>query len=104
PLSSAANSAEPSAENVPPKTVPNPPRFILKGAARPEVLLLSLVLKSRANFEVFLQEGLSENIAHPAIAEILKKATDVYRQDPNKFDKLTSLLVSFVDLPEALFM
>jgi DNA primase len=87
-----------------PKTVPNTPRFILKGASRPEVLLLSLVLKSRANFEVFLQENLSENITNPTVAEILKKAADVYRQDPNKFDKLTSLLVSFVDLPELLFM
>lgn len=87
-----------------PKTVPNQPKYILKGASRPEVLLMSLVLKSRANFEVFLQENLSENITHPHIAEILKKAADVYRQDPNKFDKLTSLLVSFVDLPEALFM
>jgi DNA primase len=76
----------------------------LKGASRPEVLLLSLVLKSRANFEVFLQENLSENITNPTVAEILKKAADVYRQDPNKFDKLTSLLVSFVDLPELLFM
>jgi DNA primase len=104
PYKAATNPPEASSENSPPKTVPNPPRFILKGAARPEVLLLSLVLKSRANFEVFLQEGLSENVSHPAIAEILKKATDVYRQDPNKFDKLTSLLVSFVDLPEALFM
>ncbi|RYZ84568.1 MAG: DNA primase, partial [Proteobacteria bacterium] len=86
-----------------PRNVPTAPRFILKGASRPETLLLSLVLKSRANFEAFLQEGLSENISHPVVAEILRKAADVYRQDLNKFDKLTSLLVSFVDLPELLF-
>ncbi len=87
-----------------PKTMPNTPQFILKGAPKPEVLLMGLALKSRANFELYLQENISENISHFAIHEILKKATDVYRQDPNKFDKLTSLLISFVDHPEALFV
>lgn len=87
-----------------PKTVPNAPRFILKGAPKPEILLMGLVLKSRANFDAFLKENVSETLSHPAVIEILKKATDVYRQDPNKFDKLTSLLVSFVDHPEVLFV
>lgn len=87
-----------------PKTVPNGPRFILKGAPKPEILLMGLVLKSRANFDAFLKENISESLSHPAVIEILKKATDVYRQDPNKFDKLTSLLVSFVDHPEVLFV
>ncbi|WP_413289687.1 DNA primase [Bdellovibrio sp. HCB337] len=89
---------------VEPKTVPNSPRFILKGAPKPEILLMSLALKSRANFDVYLQENITENISHAATLEILQKAADVYRQDPNKFDKLTSLLVSFVDHPELLFM
>ncbi len=87
-----------------PKTVPNTPRFILKGAPKPEILLMGLVLKSRANFEAFLKENITESLSHAAVSEILKKATDVYRQDPNKFDKLTSLLVSFVDHPEVLFV
>jgi DNA primase len=90
-------------ESLEPKTVPNSPRFVLKGSPKPEVLLMGLVLKSRANFELYLTENISENISHAAILEILTKAADVYRQDPNKFDKLTSLLVSFVDQPEFLF-
>ncbi|MBS1969274.1 MAG: DNA primase [Bdellovibrionales bacterium] len=99
---SAASEAPTSSSE--PKTVPNTPRFILKGAPKPEILLMGLVLKSRANFDAFLKENVSETLSHPAVIEILKKATDVYRQDPNKFDKLTSLLVSFVDHPEVLFV
>ncbi len=87
-----------------PKTVPNTPKFILKGAPKPEILLMGLVLKSRANFDAYLKDNVSETLSHPAVIEILKKAVDVYRQDPNKFDKLTSLLVSFVDHPEVLFV
>ncbi|HEY8271334.1 MAG TPA: DNA primase [Pseudobdellovibrionaceae bacterium] len=94
----------PKIESDEPKTVPNAPRFLLKGAPKPEILLMGLVLKSRANFEIYLQENICENISYQAIQEILKKAADVYRQDPNKFDKLTSLLVSFVDHPEAFFV
>jgi DNA primase len=100
----SGTSSAPVLESSEPKTVPNTPRFILKAAPKPEILLMGLALKSRANFELYLQENILENISHSAIHEILKKATDVYRQDPNKFDKLTSLLVSFVDHPEALFV
>lgn len=78
-------------------------KISLKGASKAEVLLLGLVLKSRANFEHFESENLIESIAHPGVKKILQKATDVYRQDLNKFDKLTSLLVSYVDQPEYLF-
>ena len=90
--------------NARPKTVPEVHRFVLKGAPKVELLMMSLVLKSRANFEIFLNENLSESISNPAVKLILTKATDVYRQDLEKFDKLTSLLVSFVDQPELLFL
>ncbi|MEK2643879.1 DNA primase [Bdellovibrio sp. BCCA] len=78
-------------------------KISLKGASKAEILLLGLVLKSRANFEHFESEKLIENVAHEGVKKILEKATDVYRQDLNKFDKLTSLLVSYVDQPEYLF-
>lgn len=78
-------------------------KISLQGASKAELLLLGLVLKSRANFALFESEKLIENIAHEGVKKILEKATDVYRQDLNKFDKLTSLLVSFVDQPEYLF-
>lgn len=106
-ISNPSAAAAPAAsvnENPAPKTMPTGPRFILKGAPKAEILLMGLVLKSRANFELFVNENMLESLSHPAVLEILKKATDVYRQDPNKFDKLTSLLVSFVDHPELLFV
>lgn len=78
-------------------------KISLKGTSKAEILLLSLVLKSRANFEKFVNENLIENVAHEGLKKIFEKATDVYRQDLNKFDKLTSLLVSYVDQPEFLF-
>lgn len=78
-------------------------KISLKGASKAEVLLIGLVLKSRANFELFVSENLLANVAHEGVKKILEKALDVYRQDLNKFDKLTSLLVSYVDQPEYLF-
>ncbi|MBO9667959.1 MAG: DNA primase [Bdellovibrio sp.] len=79
-------------------------KISLKGASKAEVMLLGLVLKSRANFESFVNEKVLESVAHAGAKKILEKATDVYRQDLNKFDKLTSLLVSYVDHPELLFV
>ncbi|WII70761.1 DNA primase [Bdellovibrio sp. 22V] len=78
-------------------------KISLKGASKAELLLLGLVLKSRANFNHFVNENLLESVAHEGVKKILEKATDVYGQDLNKFDKLTSLLVSYVDQPEYLF-
>lgn len=79
-------------------------KITLQGASKAEILLLGLVLKSRANFELFSSENLVVSIHHPGVKKILEKAVDVYRQDLNKFDKLTSLLVSYVDKPELLFI
>lgn len=79
-------------------------KITLKGASKAEVLLLGLVLKSRANFQNFVNEKLIENISHAGVKKILEKSLDVYGQDLNKFDKLTSLLVSYVDHPELLFV
>ncbi|MNJ93447.1 DNA primase [compost metagenome] len=79
-------------------------KITLQGASKAEVLVLGLVLKSRASFEMFMNEKLVESIVHPGVKKILEKAVDVYRQDLNKFDKLTSLLVSYVDKPELLFV
>ncbi|XGC81056.1 DNA primase [Bdellovibrio bacteriovorus] len=78
-------------------------KISLKGASKAEALLLGLVLKSRANFDQFVNEKILESVAHEGVKKILQKATDVYGQDLDKFDKLTSLLVSYVDQPEYLF-
>jgi DNA primase, catalytic core len=79
-------------------------KIILKGASKAELLLVGLTLKSRANFDSFVNEKIIERLVHPGVKKIMEKAVDVYRQDLNKFDKLTSLLVSYVDQPELLFM
>ncbi|MGE5085158.1 MAG: DNA primase [Bacillota bacterium] len=79
-------------------------KIALKGASKAEIMLIGLVLKSRANFAQFENEKVLESVAHAGVKKILEKASDVYRQDLNKFDKLTSLLVSYVDHPELLFV
>lgn len=76
----------------------------LKGASKAELMLIGVTLKSRANFDQFLQERMLEQIAHPGVKKILERAVEVYGQDLNRFDKLTSLLVTYVDQPELLFM
>jgi DNA primase len=72
----------------------------LKGASQAEALVLGLALKNRANFETLLSAQSLDEITHGGVREVLKRAEEVYRQAPEKFDKLTSLLASFVDRPE----
>ena len=74
----------------------------LKGASAVESMLLSLVFKNHANFDLFLEAESLPDIPHSGVQDVLKRATEVYRQAPEKFDKLTSLLASFVDRPELL--
>lgn len=88
--------------NIEPATLENS-KISLKHAAKVEIILLNLVLKSRANFDLFLEREMLNFIHHEGVRSILSKAVEVYRQDLNKFDKLTSLLVNYVDQPELLF-
>ena len=81
-------------------TEENVDQIQLKGASKAEVLLLGLALKNHANLELVLQAHSLEEIPHQGVREVLKRAAEVYRQAPEKFDKLTSLLASFVDHPE----
>lgn len=82
---------------------PKKPVFSITGAQPAEILLLQLVLKSRANFEVMLNQQILSQINHLGVKSILEKAEQVYRQDPNKFDRLLSLLIENLDRPELLF-
>lgn len=75
----------------------------LKGTSQAEAYLMGLVLKNHANFAAFDSANIMEEIPHPGVKEVLKRASEVYRQAPEKFDKLTSLLTSFVDQPSLLF-
>jgi DNA primase len=81
-----------------------PPKILsLKSVDKAELNLLKLVLKSRANFEIGLHEKVEEHVTSKEVQTILTRANEVYGQDPNKFDRLTSLLISYVDQPELLF-
>ncbi len=75
----------------------------LKSASHIEKMLLSLSIKSRANFQIFLDSKAETLMTHPGVCSVFKIAEDLYRQVPEKFDKLLSLLVTKVDQPEVLF-
>lgn len=93
-------------EPLTPKLETPKPLFLISGGSQAELLLLQLSLKSRANFEVMLnyhgQQILSQ-ISHLGVKALFEKAEQVYRQDVTKFDRLTSLLIEYVDRPELLF-
>lgn len=75
----------------------------LKSASHIEKMLVSLAIKSRANFQVFLDSRIENLITHVGIQSVFKIAKDLYGQVPERFDKLLSLLVAKVDQPEVLF-
>ena len=78
-------------------------KISLKNAGAAEITMMSIALKSRANFENFSSENMMDFILSDSVKGILQRADSLYRQEPEKFDRLTSLLVSFVDQPEKLF-
>ena len=79
------------------------PLFLISGAPQAEILLLQLSLKSRANFEQTLAQQILSQISHLGVKNVFEKAEQVYRQDDSKFDRLTSLLIEYVDAPELMF-
>ncbi|MBX2987883.1 MAG: DNA primase [Bdellovibrionaceae bacterium] len=78
-------------------------QIILKGAPSAELTAMALSLKSRANFEIFARESVFDWFAHEGVRKILLEAQTVYGQDQERFDRLSSLLVSTVDQPGLLF-
>lgn len=78
-------------------------QIILKGAPTAEMTAMALALKSRANFDLFSSESSLEWFHHEGVRKILTEAISVYGQDPERFDRLASLLVSIVDQPGLLF-
>jgi len=76
---------------------------LISGASQAELMLMQLSVKSRANFELVLNQQILSQISHLGVKNLLEKAEQVYRQDLNKFDRLTSLLIEYVDKPELLF-
>lgn len=75
----------------------------LKSAPSVEQTLLSLAIKSRANFLVFSESKVESFITSLGVKNVLEIASNLSRQGPEKFDRLLSLLVSKVDAPDILF-
>lgn len=78
-------------------------RFKIKHATRAERLLLSLVLKNRANFEFVHQQGIEDVLPSESIRQIFIWVDEMSRQSPERFDKLASLLTELVDDPGVVF-
>jgi DNA primase len=84
-------------------------KITISGAPEAELALLKLLLKSRANYEWFVDgstldgKQITSQISHLGIRQMLQKLEQVYRQEPQKFDKLLSLLIDQIDRPELLF-
>lgn len=78
-------------------------KISLKGLTNVERSLLSLSLKSRANFDELLKNNSLEFVSHLGVKAVIQKASEVYRQSPERFDKLTGQLVNLVDEPQVLF-
>lgn len=105
PVNSAADSSIPETSDAQNSTSQEArkPLFLLSGAPQAETLLMQLSLKSRANFESVLSQQILSQISHLGVKNLFEKAEQVYRQDTEKFDRLTSLLIEYVDAPELLF-
>lgn len=65
-------------------------------------LLVALSLQDQELFEQLADASWLNEIRHEGIHELIARATRLYRQAPEKFDKLTGLLMTFVDQSEAL--
>lgn len=77
--------------------------FVIQTATSLEKNALALALKSRANYEVFVNESGPEVIAHEGVQKVLQIVNEVYGQDRKQFDRLLSYLITKVDEPQALF-
>tara|TARA_B110001454_G_scaffold218991_1_gene249098 strand:+ start:143774 stop:145756 length:1983 start_codon:yes stop_codon:yes gene_type:complete len=77
--------------------------FPVKSASKVEKHLLSLVIKSRANLDYFLDQNLGQYLVNIPMKNLFKFIDQHYRQNPEKFDRLTSLLITQIDEPNILF-
>lgn len=89
--------------NLVPKIASEEILFQIRKASQVEKHLLSLIIKSRANFEYFYEQNIAYFSVHPHMKNLFQFLDQVYRQSPEKFDRLTSLLITQIDDPSVLF-
>lgn len=83
------------------------PRVILKGAPKDEAFVLSLLLHEEKLMQELVEAGheeVQQLLSHPGIREVLGRAVDVYRQDPDGYSHIAAKLAGEVDHPAALVM
>ncbi len=98
-----ANTPGNSISNSMPKIQESEATFQVRRAPKVERNLLSLIIKSRANFEQFFEQKLGQYSVHPHMKNLFVFLDQAYRQSPEKFDRLTSLLITQIDDPSVLF-
>ncbi|MBL7545099.1 MAG: DNA primase [Bdellovibrionaceae bacterium] len=86
-----------------PKILNSEAVYQVKSASKVEKHLLSLIIKSRANFEYFFAQNLGQFLVNPHMKKLFNFIDQAYRQSPEKFDRLTSLLITQIDDPSVLF-
>lgn len=64
--------------------------------------LVALSIENQKLFKQLLDAPWVSEITHPGIRQLIERGQRLYRQAPEKFDKLTGLLMSVVDQSEAL--
>lgn len=99
-----AHRVEENSGGSPSPQVESESKILLRGASHVELVLLNLALKSHANIEAVTSEQISSQVVHRGVRQLLEKTEQVYRQEPNRFDRLTSQFVTLVDAPELLFI
>jgi len=67
-------------------------------------LLIALSLENQTLFQRLVDAPWLREIPHPGIQDLIARSLRIYRQAPEKFDKLTGLLMTFVDQSEALIL
>lgn len=76
----------------------------LKNLSPAEEIILGLSLKKRKYLDIVTESKVLDRILHRGLIKIFQQIQDVTRQSPEKFDKLASLLSTFVDRPEILIV
>lgn len=86
-----------------PKKIEDSIRFQVKTALPVEKVLLSFLIKSRANWNFFVEGRYESFLLSDGVKELVNEIDHHCRQTPERFDRLSSLLISQIDDPAVLF-
>lgn len=81
------------------------PRVTLKGAPKDEAFVLSLLLHEEKLMQELVEAGheeVQQLLSHPGIRDVLGRAVDLYRQDPEGHSHIAAKLTGEVDQPALL--